>query len=197
MNNELEIIENNNKKFEDIKHIDEDGNEYWKARELMMLLEYSKWENFLKVINKAKKACENSGNAVEDNFPEVRKIVKTGVSTKEIIDYRLYRYSCYLIVQNADDIAKRKRLRYREDILDNMGSTELAANLFRITQTEEKLINDNVQSEGKANKTHFEMGRDIRKFIAKKGGTMPERLPKPEKSLKQLEKENKLKLNKK
>ena len=92
--------------------------------------------------------------------------------------------------ETANDIAKRKGLRYREDILDNMGSVELAANLFRITQTEEKIKNDHVDNENDANITHYNMGRDIREFIAKRGGTMPEDLPTPEKSLKELEKEN-------
>ena len=93
--------------------------------------------------------------------------------------------------ETADDIAKRKGLRYREDILDNMGSTELSANLFRISQTEEKLKKDNVKSEKEANKTHYNVGRIVRNAIKEVGGTMPEDLPAPEKSLKQLEKENK------
>ena len=93
--------------------------------------------------------------------------------------------------ETADDIAKRKGLRYREDILDNMGSEELAANLFRITQTESKLKRDNISTEKEANRTHYNIGKNIREVIAKNGGTMPEDLPKPKKSLKQLEKENK------
>ena len=92
--------------------------------------------------------------------------------------------------ETADDIAKRKGLRYREDILDNMGSEELAANLFRITQTESRLKKDNIQGEKQANKTHYKIGKNIREVIAKNGGTMPEDLPTPKKSLKQLEKEN-------
>ena len=92
--------------------------------------------------------------------------------------------------ETADDIAKRKGLRYREDILDNMGSDELIANLFRISQTEQKLRKDNVQGEKEANKTHYKIGKNIREVIAKNGGTMPEDLPTPKKSLKQLEKEN-------
>ena len=92
--------------------------------------------------------------------------------------------------ETADDIAKRKGLRYREDILDNMGSEELAANLFRITQTESKLKRDNISTEKDANKTHYNIGKNIREVIAKNGGTMPEELPTPKKSLKQLEKEN-------
>lgn len=94
--------------------------------------------------------------------------------------------------ETADDIAKRKCLRYREDILDNMGSEELAANLFRITQTESKLKRDNISTEKEANTTHYNIGKNIRDVIAKNGGTMPEDLPTPKKSLKQLEKENNL-----
>ena len=92
--------------------------------------------------------------------------------------------------ETADDIAKRKGLRYREDILDNMGSDELIANLFRISQTEQKLKKDNIQTENEANKTHYNIGKNIREVIAKNGGTMPEEMLTPEKSLKQLEKEN-------
>ena len=93
--------------------------------------------------------------------------------------------------ETADDIAKRKGLRYREDILDNMGSEELAANLFRISQTESKLRKDNIKGEMLATKTHYNIGKNIREVIEKNGGTMPEDLPKPDKSLKQIEKENK------
>ncbi len=93
--------------------------------------------------------------------------------------------------KQLDDIAKRKKLRYHEDILDNMGSEELAANLFRITQTEAKLKKDNISNEKEANKTHYSIGKNIREVIAKNGGTMPEKLPTPEKSLKELEKRRK------
>ena len=93
--------------------------------------------------------------------------------------------------ETANDIAKRKKLRYREDILDNMGSEELAANLFRITQTEAKLKKDNIEGESEANKTHYNIGKNIKEVIAKNGGTMPEDLPAPDKSLKELEKETK------
>lgn len=265
-----QIREYSSKTFEDIKHIDEDGNEYWEARELMIVLEYSKWENFHKVIKNAMIACENSNYNVNYCFPEVRKSIISGKGRESFaIDYHLNRYACYLIVQNADprkevvalgqtyfaiqtrkqeisekeyseltedekrfyqrnltkkgnyslnrtaiksgvknldkfhnagykglyngetanDIAKRKNLRYREDILDNMGSAELAANLFRITQTEQKLINDNIQNESDANEAHYAIGKNIREVIAKNGGTMPEDLPTPKKSLKELEKE--------
>ena len=261
-----------NKTFESIKHIDETGAEYWYARELQKILEYNKWENFEKVIRKAKQSCENSNISNLDHFLDVRKMVTIGSGAeKEIKDYKLTRYACYLIAQNgdsrkkvialaqtyfaiqtrkqeltekeycmltedekrfyqrnltrkgnyslnqaaknagvknfdkfhnagykglyngetADDIAKRKSLRYREDILDNMGSEELAANLFRITQTESRLKRDNISTESAANKTHYEVGYKIRNTIKELGGTMPEDLPTPEKSLKQLEKEKK------
>ena len=261
-----------NETFESIKHIDETGAEYWYARELQKILEYNKWENFEKVIRKAKQSCENSNISNLDHFLDVRKMVTIGSGAeKEIKDYKLTRYACYLIAQNgdsrkkvialaqtyfaiqtrkqeltekeycmltedekrfyqrnltrkgnyslnqaaknagvknfdkfhnagykglyngetADDIAKRKGLRYREDILDNMGSEELAANLFRITQTESRLKRDNIATESAANKTHYEVGSKIRNTIKELGGTMPEDLPTPEKSLKQLEKEKK------
>ena len=96
------IKEYNNKTFEDIKHTGEHGEEFWYARELMTALEYKKWENFEKVIEKAKTACEQSKNLISDHFPDVRKIVKAGATTKEINDYKLSRYACYLIVQNSD-----------------------------------------------------------------------------------------------
>ena len=261
-----------NETFESIKHIDEPGAEYWYARELQKILEYNKWENFEKVIRKAKQSCENSNISSINHFLDVRKMVAIGSGAeKEIKDYKLTRYACYLIAQNgdsrkkvialaqtyfaiqtrkqeltekeycmltedekrfyqrnltrkgnyslnqaaknagvknfdkfhnagykglyngetADDIAKRKGLRYREDILDNMGSEELAANLFRITQTESRLKRDNIQTESAANKTHYEVGSKIRNTIKELGGTMPEDLPTPEKSLKQLEREKK------
>ena len=276
--NKLEKSENyTNETFEDIKHIDENGVEFWYARELMPILQYANWQNFEKIINKAKISCENSDVNVLDHFIDISKMVQIGSGAKrKQQDYELTRYACYLIAQNgdsrkkvialaqtyfavqtrkqeitekeysmltedekrfyqrnltrkgnyslnqtakkagvknfdkfhnagykglyngetADDIAKRKGLRYREDILDNMGSRELIANLFRISQTEEKLIRDNVQTEKDANKTHYTIGKNIREVITKNGGTMPEDLPTPKKSLKQLEKENKKNLKK-
>ena len=264
------------KTFEDIKHIDLDGNEYWEARELMLSFDYSKWENFHKVIKLAIIACEKSNHNVYYHFPEVRKMVKTGDSVREVIDYHLSRYACYLIAlsgdnrkkvialaktyfavqtrkqeileenydnlsedekrlyqrkitrrrnyslnrtarnagvknydkfhnagykglyngETVDDIAKRKGLRYREDILDNMGSVELVDNLFRIVQTDEKLKNDNITGESNAIRTHYEVGKKVRETIKDLGGTMPEDLPTPKKSIKELEKDNiKLDLN--
>ena len=267
--NELEKI--NETIFESIRHVDDEGNEYWYARELQQILGYKEWRYFSAVIEKAQIACSQSNNNINYNFGVDTKIVKTGISSKFILDYKLSRYACYLIVQNANpkyemvalgqtyfaiqtrkqelleqeynnltedekrfyqrdltkkgnyslnqtakkagvknfdkfhnagykglyngetanDIAKRKGLRYREDILDNMGSDELIANLFRISQTNQKLINDNVQGEGNANEVHYNVGKKVRNAIADIGGTMPEDLPTPDKSLKELEKENK------
>ena len=266
----MKEIDKNNKSFEDIKHIDENGIEFWCARELMPILQYSNWQNFEKIIEKAKISCENSGISAFEHFTDVSKLSKRANNAEiEIKDYKLTRYACYLIAQNgdprkevialaqtyfavqtrkqeitekeysmltedekrfyqrnltrkgnyslnqaaknagvknfdkfhnsgykglyngetADDIVKRKGLRYREDILDNMGSTELIANLFRISQTEEKLKKDNIQTEGEACKTHNKIGKIVRNAIKQAGGTMPEDLPTPKKSLKQLEKE--------
>ena len=267
-----ELKEYTEKMFEDIKHIDEVGNEYWHARELQVALEYKRWNNFHKVIKQAMISCKNSDIDICGQFLEIGKLsINVNGGKRRIIDYKLSRYACYLIAQNGDsrkktialaqtyfavqtrkqelsekeysmltedekrfyqrnltrkgnyslnmvarnvgvrnfdkfhnagykglyggetanDIAKRKKLRYREDILDNMGSEELAANLFRITQTESKLKRDNISSENDANETHYNIGKNIREVIAKNGGTMPENLPTPEKSLKELEKENK------
>lgn len=267
-----DIKEYTTKLFEDIKHIDEFGNEYWLARELQNILEYTQWRRFENVINKAKFACENSNIKVDDHFANVGKMVDIGSNTKRITkDYRLTRYACYLIAQNgdsrkevialaqtyfaiqtrkqevsekeyneltedekriyrrnqarkgnynlnktavkahvkdlarfhnagykglyngetADDIFKRKKLRYREDILDNMGSEELANNIFRIAQTDAKLKRDNVDNEYTANSVHYEVGKEVRESIKRLGGTMPENLPTPNRSLKELEKDNK------
>ena len=268
----MKNMKKENQTFESIKHIDENNIEFWYAREIMFILEYSKWQNFEKTIGKAKISCENSGISAFEHFTDASKTIKMPKGAKkEVKDYKLTRYACYLIAQNgdprkevialaqtyfavqtrkqeitekeysmltedekrfyqrdltrkgnyslnqaaknagvknfdrfhnagykglyngetADDIAKRKGLRYREDILDNMGSDELIANLFRISQTEQRLKKDNIQAEGEACKTHNKIGKIVRNAIKQAGGTMPEGLPTPEKSLKQLEKENK------
>ena len=272
-----EIKEYKETMFENIKHIDENGNEYWYARELMKVLDYSEYRKFMPVIKKAMDACQASNYIIDDHFGHVAGMVNIGSKAKrKVDDYKLTRYACYLIVQNcdprkeavalgqtyfaiqtrkqelleeqynnltedekrlkirkqtrtgnlalnktavnagvknldkfhnagykglyngetADDIAKRKGLRYREDILDNMGSEELGANLFRITQTEAKLKRNNVNNEYTANSVHYEVGKGIRDTIKKFGGTMPEDLPTPKKSIKEIEKENKLISNK-
>lgn len=118
-------------------------------------------------------------------------IAARNAGVKNFDRFHNYGYKGLYNGETADDIAKRKKLRYREDILDNMGSEELIANLFRISQTEQKLKRDDVNSESKANKTHYEVGSKIRNTIKELGGTMPEDLPTPDKSLKELEKENK------
>ena len=268
----MEIKKYNETVFEDIKHIDEYGNEYWLARELQNVLEYKRWDKFCNVIENAKVACGKSNYKVFEHFSQVGKTSKMpNGGVKNLLDYKLSRYACYLIVQNADprkevvalgqtyfavqtrrqelteieysmltedekrfyqrnltkkgnyslnqaakkagvknfdkfhnagykglyngetadDIAKRKGLRYREEILDNMGSEELVANLFRISQTEARLRKDNIQGEGEANEAHYNIGKNIREVIAKNNGTMPECLPTPKKSLKELEKERK------
>lgn len=104
MNN---IIKYTESMFEDIKHIDENGIEYWYARELMPLFEYSKWERFSNAINNAKVVCEKSNYIVEDHFPKVGKMVSIGSKTfRKVTDYKLSRYACYLIAQNADSRKK-------------------------------------------------------------------------------------------
>ena len=234
--------------FESIKHIDEAGNEYWLARELQGILGYKEWRYFSSVIEKAQIACDQSNNSINSNFGVNTKIVNTGVSTKPVLDYKLSRYACYLIVQNSNPkyknvalgqtyfaiqtrkmeiteeeysklgedekrlyhrkqtrdgnkqlykIAKRKGLRYREDILDNMGSVELGANVFRITQTENLLEKQKENSEEIATDTHYRVGKEVRNTIKRLGGTMPEDLPTPKKSIKQIEKESKKIENKK
>ena len=267
------------KRFEDIKRVRDDGTEYWMARELAPILEYTKWENFTKVINKAKIACKNSGHEVSYDFPEVRKIVEAGATSKPVKDFELTRYACYLIVQNGDprkevialgqtyfaiqtyrqeiadrfnqldedskrlvvrgdirqwnqllaeaarnagvitneefavfqnagymglyggmtvdDIHNKKGLAIRDKILDFMGSEELVANLFRISQTESKLKRERIQGTDKASNAHFQVGHEVRKAIERVGGTMPEDLPTPEKSIAKLEKEQLAALKKK
>ena len=224
--------------FESIKHIDESGNEYWLARELQIVLDYKKWQKFINVIESAKISCKQSNFIIDDHFTQVGKMVDIGSRTsRSILDYKLSRYACYLIVQNSDsrkevvalgqtyfaiqtrkqeiteqeydslsddekrfyqikltrqgDIFKRKKLRYREDILDNMNEDELVANLFRINQTKQKLLKDNVQGEKEAKDVHYEVGQKVRKAIADIGGMMPEEMPTPKKSLKELERERK------
>ena len=260
--------------FENLKHINEYGQEFWYARELQSALEYSQWRRFSDAIERAKTACEKSGHRMQDHFADVGKMVRLGSGAeREIEDIALSRYACYLIVMNGDprkevialgqtyfavktrqqeliedydrlteeqkrlairnemkrhnsalanaaqeagvkqpldfaifqnygymglynglkaqDIKVRKGLKKNQDILDFMGSTELAANLFRATQTEEKLRREHIQGKSEANKTHYEVGKKVRQTIKELGGTMPEDLPTPEKSVRQIEKENK------
>ena len=103
----LSNIDKNNKSFEDIKHIDENGVEFWYARELMKVLQYSKWQNFKKIIDKAEISCENSNISILEHFTDVSKTIKMPKSAeKTILDYKLTRYACYLIAQNGDSRKK-------------------------------------------------------------------------------------------
>lgn len=257
--------------FDGLRHIDDRGNEFWLARQLASVLDYSQYRHFLPVIERAKEACRNSGQSVDDHIEEVLNMVAIGSGAKrQVEDFRLSRYACYLIVQNGDpgkpviangqtyfamqtrrqeladdalfaqmgedekrlairneltvhnkhlaaaaktagvetpldyaifqdhgykglygglgnkEIHARKGLKKSQKILDHMGSTELAANLFRATQTEEKLRRDRTQSKTHANQTHFDVGRKVRQTIADLGGTMPENLPKPDTSIQQI-----------
>lgn len=166
--------------FEGIRQFDAEGNEYWTARQLARVLEYSEYRHFLPVIERAREACRNSGHPEADHFEDVLDMVEIGSGAR----------------RQVTDIHAAKGLKKSQKILDHMGSTELAANLFRATQTEEKLRRENVRGKQKANQTHFEVGQKVRQTIADLGGTMPEALPTPEASIQQLEK-GKKKLEKK
>src|ERR1043165_9031258 len=240
--------------FERIKRVSPKGHEFWSARDLARALEYTDFRNFLAVISKARDACATSGHAVADHIVEINEMVPIGSGAqRELQDWALSRYACYLVIQNADpskplvalgqtyfavqtrrqeladdvalkedktrlllraemkkhnnnlagggkrsgvgqpldyaifmdhgyrglygglgmrDIHERKRLKLKQHVLDHMGSTELAANLFRATQTEEKLRRENVRNKGHANRIHHEVGRKVRKTIHELGGTM-------------------------
>jgi DNA-damage-inducible protein D len=264
------LIAKEYKSFEAIKHLAEDGHEFWYARELAMVLEYVQWRNFAKVLDRAKLSCKNSGYAIADHFAEVSKTITMPKSAiKQVIDFKLTRYACYLIVQNGDprkevialgqtyfaiqtrrqevadyfnqldednkrlvirgdikqwnqmlaeaahnagvmsdedyaafqnasymglyggmkveDIHKKKGLKKNDRILDFMSSTELIANLFRISQTEEKLKKDKAASADAANEIHFIVGREVRGTIERVGGTMPEDLRTPSRSISDVE----------
>src|ERR1035437_7706455 len=260
--------------FEQIKRVDEKGNEYWSARDLAKALEYSEYRHFVPVIERAKEACTNSKQPVQYHFEDMLDMIELGKGAKRQVDtVKLSRYACYLIVQNADptkevvalgqtyfavqtrlqeirqmdeynslstedekrlflrdEMAKHntqlaaaakdagviepvdyaifqnhgymglyggldakgiqihKGLKKSQQILDHMGSTELAANLFRATQTEEKLQREKIYGKTKANVTHYEVGAKVRKTIQVLGGTMPEELPNPKDSARKLDK---------
>lgn len=279
---EEKVSEQHHTTFDGIRHLDEGGNEFWQARQLAKVLEYSEYRHFVPVIERAKVACQTSGQQVSDHFEDVLGMVGIGSGAQRPVDdVRLSRYACYLIVQNGDpskpviangqtyfalqtrrqeladdkkfaqlsedekrlairnelaahnkhlaaaakdagvdtpldyaifqdhgykglygglgakDIHVQKGLKKSQKILDHMGSTELAANLFRATQTEEKLRRDKVSNKTQANKTHFDVGRKVRQTIDELGGTMPENLPKPDASIQQLESAKKKQIKKK
>ena len=275
------IADQHHQTFEGIRQFDAEGNEYWTARQLARVLEYSEYRHFLPVIERAREACRNSGHPEADHFEDVLDMVEIGSGAKrQVPDVHLSRYACYLIVQNGDpakpviangqtyfalqtrrqelrddetfarlseddkrlairnelathnkhlaaaakdagvetsldyaifqdhgykglyggrgakDIHAAKGLKKSQKILDHMGSTELAANLLRATQTEKKLRRERVRGKQKANQPHFEVGKKVRQTIADLGGTMPEALPTLEAGIQQLEK-GKKKLEKK
>lgn len=117
------------KSFEEIKRTKEDGTEFWYARELSEVLQYKKWENFVKVIDRAKLACQNSGFEIQDHFPGVRKMVEIGSNTlRELLDYELSRYACYLIVQNGDP--RKEVIAIRTNLLCNSNTKTRSSRLF-------------------------------------------------------------------
>ena len=260
--------------FEDIKHINEYGQEFWYARELSKVLGYKDFRNFELIIFKAMENCKNSNQEIDDHFGDTTEMVNIGSNAKRgFKSYKLSRYAAYLIVLNADpdkpivalgktyfavktrqqelidnydslsedqkrlairyemiehnkqlvaaakdagvdtsmdyakfqnygymglygglkakDIHEKKGLKKSQNILDHMGYEELAANLFRATQTEAKLKRENVKGKDNANQTHYDVGKEVRDTIKRLGGTMPEDLPTPDKSIKQIEKEQK------
>ncbi|MGN1152405.1 MAG: DNA damage-inducible protein D [Candidatus Gastranaerophilaceae bacterium] len=261
--------------FEKIKRISEEGYEYWSARDLYKLLEYSEYRHFLPVIDKVKEALISLGEDIDNHIEDMLDMVEIGSgATRELDSLKLSRFACYIAVQNADPsktnvalgqayfaiktrqkelleedeklliqseeeakrlllreqmrkhnkqlaeaakdaginepidyaifqnygykglyggldrqaIHKRKGLKKSQDILDHMGSTKLASNLFRATQTEEKLKRENIKGKMKANQTHYKVGKKVRQTIEELGGTMPEDLPTAE-SIKKLERQ--------
>jgi DNA-damage-inducible protein D len=253
------------KDFESIKKVDENGIEYWEGRELMPMLLYPRWEAAEEVIGRAKKACINSGQDINNHFRQVVKMVNIGSNTvRNVKDYQLDRYACYLIVQNGDprksvialaqtyfaiqtrkqevfeqlsdkekrlfirdevtehnkklfstakqagvtkfglfndagyrglygnslsDVEKRKGIK-KGELLDRAGNTELAANLFRITQTDEKIKKDKIRGDRSASQTHFMVGGKVRQTIKDIGGTLPEDLP-PEQHIREIKAQTK------
>ena len=143
-------------------------------------------------LTEDEKRLYRRNQARKGNYNLNKTVVNSGV--RDLARFHNAGYKGLYNGETADDIFKRKKLRYREDILDNMGSEELADNIFRIAQTDSKLKRDNVDNEYTANSVHYEVGKIVRKAIKEAGGTMPEDLPTPEKGIRQLEKEKKPRL---
>jgi DNA-damage-inducible protein D len=244
--------------FEESKKINKYNQEYWSARNLAKILEYSEYRFFVPVVEKAKIACKNSGFKIQDHFEDVHDMISIATGTvretkREVNDIYMSRYACYLTVQSADsgktivgraktyfaiqtrkqenqdqllndskrvmlrgemkehnkklasaakgagvinyanfqdagyvglygglrqkDIHVRKKLNQKQSILDHMDSEELAANLFRATQTEAKLRRENIKGQDLASHAHKQVGIKVRQTIAEIGGSMPEDLP--------------------
>ena len=265
--------------FDGIRHENDDGKEFWSARELGKLLGYGEYRFFKNAIQKAEEACKNSSQAVSDHFVHLHGMVDIGSAAKrKVEDVHLTRYACYLLVENADpskpivalgqayfavqtrrqeindelalanlpedqkrlifrslmstynvrlaeaakqagvieprdfatfqdhgymglydgmrenDIHARKGLQPEEKILDYMASEELAANMFRATQADAKLRRDKVNTKGHANVSHYLVGQEVREAIKRLGGTMPEDLPTPERSIQELQLEEQQRL---
>lgn len=252
--------------FESIRRTDPAGSEFWSSRDFAKVLGYVNYRHFEAVIEKARSACFNSGQQIEDHFVGADEMVGIGSGAQRAVKtVMMSRYACYLVIQNADpskeivahgqtyfaiqtrrqelsdeeqeaerrptiraelrkhnsqladaakdagviepkdyaifqnhgymglygglgaqDIHRRKRLQKSQQILDHMGSTELAANLFRATQAEDKLRREKITGKDKANKAHREVGAKVRQTIKELGGAMPENLP-PAESIKKLE----------
>jgi hypothetical protein len=160
--------------FEGIKHLDENGIEFWNARELMPILGYHHWQKSEEVIVRAARACLNSGQVVEDHFNRTVKMVNIGSNTvREVKDWKLDRFACYLIAQNGDPF-----------------KPEIAQ-----AQTEAKIRRENIRGQDEASQTHYMVGSKVRQTIKDIGGAMPERLP-VEKHIKEVKKNLKLKKGK-
>ncbi|MCI0365468.1 MAG: DNA damage-inducible protein D [Phycisphaerales bacterium] len=254
--------------FDRIRRFDPDGSEFWSSRDLAVALDYVDYRNFQLVIGKAKEACANAGQLVEDHFVDITEKVRIGSGAlRESTTILMSRYGCYLTAQYAEStkesvalaktyfaiqtrrqeiqdagrnlendrrlqlreemkkhnyalagaakgagvqepkdyaifqnsgymglyggetmqtIHRRKGLKPSQQILDHMGSTELAANLFRATQTEEKIRREGISGKENANKAHMDVGKKVRQTMKDTGGTLPENLPTPKESINKL-----------
>jgi len=252
--------------FDEFKHVNEHGAEYWNARELQSLLGYGQWRSFENAIKKAVTSCKQSGNEPGYHLARARKMIDLPKgAAREVTDYHLSRFACYLIAQNGDpripqiaraqqyfaiqtrrqelsdaqaadlerletrrqtseefkawsgaareagvrsrmfgvfhdagykglygglggrDIKARKGIPAKDQLMDRMGTTELAANQFRMTQTRDKLAREGVRDQQKAIDTHHQVGQEVREAIRRIGGTLPENIP-PAEPIRQVKK---------
>lgn len=252
--------------LEQLKQTNEHGAEYWSARDLQTLLGYSQWRRFEDAIKRAITSCESSGNNPDYHFAGAGKMIEVGKGgQREVEDYQLSRFACYLIAQNGDPrkpeiaqaqkyfaiqarrqelsdeaaadlerlelrkqtseefkalsgaaqdagvqskmfgvfhdagykglygglssaaIKSRKAIPEKENLLDRMNATELAANQFRMTQTRDKLARDRIHNQAQAIQTHEQVGKEVRDAIKRIGGTLPEQIS-PAEHIKEVEK---------